>query len=230
MKPGPARRTRTSAAPLSEPAPAQADGRRQRGARTRTIVLDGLLSLLAEGNYAPSMQQISERAGVSRRLVFHHFKDSESMQTEFAQRQRNLLLELAVPIPDSLPLGSRVQALVAQRAALYEKITHTRRAGLTREHVSPMIAQGLRAFRAIKRAQVEAVFAPEIRSCPPSLQAEIAAALSGAASFSTWESLRSHQQLGLEAAQRVLLQMLTGILRLTPAGAQLVVLNEQRPA
>lgn len=219
-------------APAAAPAAARqaalttaSDGRLQRGARTRGLVLDALFALLAEGNYAPSMQEISERAGVSRRLVFHHFTDAESMQAAFVQKQTAALSDLVVPIPESLPLATRLLALVEQRARIYEKITHTRRAALTREYIWPAVARGLAAFRSLKRAQVEVVFAPEIGSCHKSVQGEIAAALGCAASFSTWESLRGHQQLALDEAQRVLTHLLSGVLRLTPAGANLVVLR-----
>lgn len=205
--------------------PAQGDGRLQRGEHTRQQVLDALLALLADGNYAPSMQEISERAGVSRRLVFHHFKDAESMHNAFVRRQHEALHALIAPISDSLPLASRLLAIVEQRSRIYETITHTRRAGIMREYVKAPIAMGLRAFRALKRAQIEQIFAPEIRSCHDSVQRELAAALGCAASFSTWESLRNHQQLSVDEAQRVLVHMLTGILRLTPAGANLVVLR-----
>lgn len=208
-----------------DPSHDQTDGRRQRGARTRELVLDALFSLLAEGNYAPSMQQVSERAGVSRRLVFHHFTDTESMQAAFVEKQTAALEALVTPIPESLPLPTRILSLVEQRARIYEKITPTRRAALTREYISPTIASGLDAFRGIKRAQIEAVFAPEIASCHDSVRGEIAAALGCAASFGTWESLRRHQQLGMDAAQRVLTHLLSGVLRLTPAGANLVVLH-----
>lgn len=216
--------TPAAAAATTTAAPT-ADGRLQRGERTRGLVLDALFALLGEGNYAPSIQEISERAGVSRRLVFHHFTDAESMQAAFVQKQMAALSDLVLPIPESLPLATRLLALVEQRARIYEKITHTRRAAIIREYVSPAVTRGLAAFRALKRAQLEAVFAPEIRSCHKSVQPEIAAALGCAASFSTWESLRGHQQLGLDAAQRVLTHLLCGVLRLTPAGANLVVLR-----
>lgn len=210
--------------PPSQDGKERPDGRLERGARTRGQVLDALLSLLAEGNYAPSTQEVSERAGVSRRLVFHHFTDTESMLAAFYQKQTAILDALVTPIADSLPLPGRLLALVEQRARIYERITHTRRAALTREYVSPPLAGRLNAFRSIKRAQIEAVFAPEIASCHQSVRTEIAAALGCAASFSTWESLRRHQQLDVEAAQRVLTHLLSGILRLTPGGANLVVL------
>jgi AcrR family transcriptional regulator len=209
--------------PASQTAPGT-DGRRERSVRSRALVLDALLALLAEGKYSPSMQEISDRAGVSRRLVFHLFQDAETMHAAFVERQQAALRELFVPIPESLPLPTRLLALCEQRARVYERIAHTRRAGMAREHESPIIKRGLTLFRALKRAQVAAIFSPEIRSCHDSVQSEISAALGCAASFNTWESLRAHQQLSVEEAQRTLVHLLTGILRLTPAGANLVVL------
>lgn len=218
-----------NAAPPVPAAPAATlpatDGRLQRGARSRELVLDALLALLSEGNYEPSVQQISERAGLSRRMVFHHFRDAEALHLAFVQRQQAALRDLIVEIPATLPLPTRLLRLVEQRAVLYERITPTRRAGISREYVSPLIRRGLSTFRAFKRAQVESVFAPEIGSCHESVQPEIAAALGCAASFSTWESLRNHQQLGADEAQRVMVHLLTGVLRLTPAGANLIVLR-----
>ncbi len=218
-------RVRRGVVTAQGPEQVETDGRLQRGERARAHLLDSLLELLAEGNYSPSIQEISERAGVSRRLVFHHFKDAETMHVAFMRKQTEALADLMVPIPESLPLATRLLALVEQRARIYEKITHTRRAGITREYVIPAIARGLQLFRAAKRAQVEATFAPEIHSCHDSVQREIAVALGCAASFNTWESLRGHQQLGLDEAQQALTHILAGILRLTPAGASLVVLR-----
>ncbi|MFO0577377.1 MAG: TetR/AcrR family transcriptional regulator [Polyangia bacterium] len=230
MKPRSKSPRRSPAAAPAAPAAAQAalpatDGRLQRGARSRELVLDALLALLSEGHHEPSVQAISERAGLSRRMVFHHFRDAEALHLAVVQRQQAALRELLVEIPATLPLPTRLLRLVEQRALLYERITATRRAGISREYASPPMRRALGAFRALKRAQVESVFAPEIGSCHESVQPEIAAALGGAASFSTWEALRSHQHLGVDEAQRVLVHLLTGVLRLTPAGANLIVLR-----
>lgn len=219
-----ASRAGTEPAPKPPRSPTE-DGRRLRGARARTHLLDALLSLLEEGNYSPSVQQISDRAGVSRRLVFHHFADAETMHMAFVERQNAALRDLFVPIPDSLPLPTRLLTLVEQRARIYERIQHTRRAGQIREHSAPFIHAGLAAFRQLKRMQVEAIFAPELHSCPDSVRPEIAAALGNAASFSTWDALRYQQGLSVDAASRVMGHLLMGVLRLTPAGANLILLR-----
>ena len=54
---------------------ARIDGRLARSARTRHAVVDALLDLLGEGDLRPTAARIAERAGVSLRIVFHHFED-----------------------------------------------------------------------------------------------------------------------------------------------------------
>src|SRR5208282_909869 len=63
---------------------ARLDGRLARSARTRHAVVDALLDLLGEGDLRPTAARIADRAGVSLRLVFHHFDDLEAIYSEFA--------------------------------------------------------------------------------------------------------------------------------------------------
>jgi hypothetical protein len=66
--------------------------------------------------------------------------------------------------------------------------------------------------RAWKRADAERVFARELKPLAPERRAEVAAALGAAASFATWESLRSHQGLAPEAARAAMARLLQGVL------------------
>ena len=88
---------------------ARLDGRLARSARTRHAVVDALLDLLGEGDLRPTAARIAERAGVSLRLVFHHFDDVETIYNELADRQAERVKPLTVPIPVTLPFarGSR---------------------------------------------------------------------------------------------------------------------------
>src|ERR1700756_5633834 len=55
------------------------DGRRQRTQITRKNIVDAWIALQTEGNMRPSMQQISERAGVSLRTAFQHFPEKHQL-------------------------------------------------------------------------------------------------------------------------------------------------------
>ena len=64
------------------------DGRVARGQRIRRNVADALVVLLAEGDAEPTAPAVAARAGVSARLVFHHFADMDDLYHYVTARQR----------------------------------------------------------------------------------------------------------------------------------------------
>ena len=197
------------------------DGRRQRSERAKQAALDALWALLHEGELMPSAQRVAERAGMSLRTLYHHYEGTEALFRELAWRQFARVQALLLPLPPSQPVEDRVVALVGQRAALYESITPLRRAVVLHEPTAPALYTSVDAFRAAKRAQVEALFGSELRSCPGRVLRELSAALGAAASWAAWDALRAHVHLSLEEARRVLAQTLVALLRQTPAAARL---------
>lgn len=184
------------------------DGRRARGERARSAVVEALLALIQEGDLRPTAPRIAARAGVSRRLLFHHFTDLEDLFAELSLRQGQRVAELIDPIPTELPFEQRLQRFTAQRARLLEYLTPFRRAARLQEPSSPDLAQRLGGVRAAKRAQVLHVFAAEIALLPEELRATAASACATAASFSAWEDLRVHQGLEPAAAEQTLAYLL----------------------
>ena len=55
------------------------DGRVARGQRTRRNVAEALMELLREGDQEPTARAVAQRAGVSLRLVFHHFTEMDDL-------------------------------------------------------------------------------------------------------------------------------------------------------
>jgi AcrR family transcriptional regulator len=175
------------------------DGRVQRGERNRTAIVDALLTLLEEGNGRPSGREIAERAGVSLRSVFQHFDDMESLYAECVRRQHDKIAPMLVAIDSSLPRDDRVEALVAQRGRIYERIAPIRRAGVIAAADSPVLRKGLTTTAARFRQQLADVFASEIGG-----DDELLAALDVVASFDAWEQLRTSQQCSPAMARRVM--------------------------
>jgi TetR/AcrR family transcriptional regulator, regulator of autoinduction and epiphytic fitness len=188
------------------------DGRLARGERARAAVGEALLALFAEGELSPSAPRIAQRAGVSQRLLYHHFADLEALFDAVAQRQLERMAGLIQLIPRDLPLDERLRRLVEQRAALFELIAPVRRAALLHEHQSQTLNQQLQVFRAFKRAQLADVLAAELQAFSDEARAETVAALGAAASWSCWEALRAHQGLDVAQASRVLTRTLRALL------------------
>src|SRR5690348_15615547 len=55
------------------------DGRRTRGRQTQERIVDALLTLIEAGDPAPANARIADQAGISARLVYHHFQDLEEL-------------------------------------------------------------------------------------------------------------------------------------------------------
>jgi TetR/AcrR family transcriptional regulator of autoinduction and epiphytic fitness len=187
------------------------DGRSARTARTHAALTEALLGLLDEGDLKPTAERIAGRAGVSERTLFQHFPDREALfqDAALAQAERIGPLIEALPPPEA-PVRERLDAFVAQRALVLERVSPVRRAALLLEPSSETIAGWLRAVRDGAAVQVAQVFAPELEGRDD--RDEMLASLVTAAAWPTWESLRSHQGLSPEHAEAVMRRMLASLL------------------
>jgi AcrR family transcriptional regulator len=187
------------------------DGRVQRGARNRAAIVEALLALLEDGEARPSARSIADRAGVSLRSVFQHFDDMESLYAECVQRQEERIAPRLEPIDAGSSRSARIEALVAQRARVYERITPVRRAALLLAPSSAVIRDGLRRISARFRHQLADVFDLELAAAAD--HRELLAALDVTTSFDAWDQLRTVQGLSVAAARRVVARIIEGTLR-----------------
>ena len=197
---------------------AKSDGRAARGQRTREAIVEAFLSLIEEGVVRPSMEEVAARAGVSRRAIFHHFGPDalagtrESLPSAAWDRQAERIAAIVQHLPDSGPLDARLDAFVAQRARVLEFVTPVRRAAVQWEPFSAGVAERLEGIRALKRAEVERVFAPELALRPEPERTEVLSALAAAAAWTAWETLRVHQGLPYDRAQATMRRTLAALL------------------
>ena len=191
---------------------ARIDGRLARSARTRHAVVDALLDLLGEGDLRPTAARIAERAGVSLRLVFHHFDDLEAIYSELADRQAERVKPLTVPIPVTLQLPLRIEKFSAQRGRLLETLSPVRRAAVLMEPFRPALAKRLKHARDLTRAAAIAAFAPELSKLDAIERRATIAALDVATSWVAWEQMRRHQGLSETDARGVMATTIRALL------------------
>lgn len=172
-----------------------ADGRRARSDRTRAAIVDALLDLLNEGHLRPSAERIAERAGISRRALFNHFRDVEDLLATAAQRRLEQILPTLRPLPTEGTLAERARAAATLLCGLYERVAPVRRAALHVEPESRVIAERMRDARRMHRASIEAAFAAELAARPETERSELAALLCALTSFPMWDELTSRQGL-----------------------------------
>ena len=176
------------------------DGRTVRAERTRQALVDAMLDLLYEGELQPTAERIAERAGVSERSVFQHFADREELYQAVAMQQFERIMPTLRPVDPSRPLPDRIDAFVDQRSRLLEAVTPVRRAALLLEPSSEVVAGWLAKARSAEGERGEARLRDRAGGARRAAPRRRARARSCAASaWTSWESLRAHQGLSVDA-------------------------------
>ena len=160
----------------------------------------------------PTAAQIAERAGVSLRLVFHHFDDLEAIYASAGDLQSERVRTLSKPVASALPFEERVATFRKIRARVFEYVSPVRRASLRRETSSAEISRRMRVAHQLAREHTLHAFAGEIARAPAGQRAEVAAALDGVTSWEMWEFLRTRSELSVKQASRIVARIVRAIL------------------
>ncbi|GAA2739710.1 TetR/AcrR family transcriptional regulator [Kitasatospora cinereorecta] len=167
------------------------DGRTERGRQTRERIADAMLALLDDGATRFVAEQVAERAGVSRRLVFHHFEDMGHLVEAAVTRRLDQLTAQVRPLPTEGPRELRVAALAEQRARILEWALPTRLAVLRLENPSDRVEQAVRQTLEFARLRLTQVFAVELDALPEERRTDLLNALDALTTWSAWHHWRS---------------------------------------
>lgn len=189
---------------------AAVDRRVARGEETRRRLAEAMIGLLEDGSAQPSAREIAERAGVSLRLVFHHFEAMEQVLRAAVAVQVERHWSRLEAVDRALPVTERIDRLVRQREALYEAIAPVRRAAARVEPSSVTVTAELAHARRLLRRGIEETFAPELGRNPGK---ELIDALDASASWETWDLLRTRMGTGRAASRRVVVRIMTSLLQ-----------------
>ena len=185
------------------------DGRVARGQRTRRNVADALCQLLQDGDPDPTAKSIAEQAGVSLRLVFHHFTDMDDLYLFVAALQLRRQWTDLPRVSQRLSLPTRIERTVSHRAALYEEISPVRRAVARRALTSANVAAVIASGDTMLLENLKHALAPELAQLPASTSDDHLEAMDVAASWEAWERMRRSSQLPVRSAKRIMARTLT---------------------
>src|SRR6185437_12477936 len=184
------------------------DGRVARGQRTRRNVAEALMELLREGDPEPTARAVAQRAGVSLRLVFHHFAEMDDLYHYVAALQLRRQWSGMPRISAKLALATRVERTVSHRAALYEEVSPIRRALVRRMPSSKGVSATINAADTLLLENLKETFAPELAALATSSRLEVIEAMDVATSWEAWERLRTVSLLQTRGAKRVVTRMI----------------------
>jgi AcrR family transcriptional regulator len=188
------------------------DGRRLRSDRSRTAVVDALLTLYEDGNPTPGAAEIARRAGVSERSVFRHFEDLDSLAEAAIERELDRIGNL---FQDPDPTGSidqRVKALVDQRLDLYAATGAIARAATLLQTRSAVVAGAMRWRRELLRHQVDRLFAAELERLAKRDRDEVVDAIDVLCSIEGLDLLAATERHTRARTRRMLVRSVTALL------------------
>lgn len=182
--------------PANDTGPIELDGRRQRRDRNRNAVVDAMLDLHSEGNLGPSVAEIADRSGVSHRSVFRYFDDLDDLVAVACARSAVRFADVYVIANfGEGTLTERIDRLVTQRIALFEKAGPTGRAGRLKAPFMEVLQDDLKRTRALQREQIRVQFAPELSRLAEPLDAAMLSTLDVLLSLESHDLLRYDQGL-----------------------------------
>ena len=184
------------------------DGRRLRSERSRKSMIDAVLELIEEGNFAPTAKQISARAGVGIRSFFRQFEDMDQFFAAVDEHTVGSFWESFLHEGDREgELPERLDSILATYAKAFEEHRSLLLATKSLRWSSRVLKANYERYQQISRANKER-WLPEISQLP-SDERELADAY---LSFEMWHRLRDIQGLSCSAAQAVILKALTRLL------------------
>lgn len=193
------------------PAP-KVDGRHAWRERNRLAVVDAILDLYAEGNLKPSVQEVADRSGVSRRSVFRYFDDLDDLDRTAIERQQARVRHLVdLPGIGEGPLAARAGSIAAQRVALYSAIAPAARVSRLRARFHGVIGKELGQSRKLLGRQVEKHFEPELSKMPAARRKEVLAAADVLLAFETYDLLSDYRGMSTRAIESTLVTALVAL-------------------
>ncbi len=184
------------------------DGRLARGVRTRNSIVEAIIELIESGNPRPTSREVADQAGVSVRVLFHHFEDVPVLYRSAVELQSSRSRSLIGIIPPHGPLEARIRAICRQRRQLFEAIAPVLRASEARDSSLPGVLSDLRA---LLRQQLTVSLRPEILSragdAPLLLES-----LDLAAGWQNWTALRFDAGRSASQAEQVMVYTVTILL------------------
>jgi AcrR family transcriptional regulator len=174
-------------------------------------VVDALVALIDEGCAHPTVPEVADRAGVSVRIVYHHFGGIQELLVAAVALQSDRYDDLLFTIPPRGTTELRISALCRQRRFYFEEVGPVYLMALARAHGDVGLHAVLGADRAKLRDQMSRTLAPELEARVGG-GVELLDALEHATGWDAWQALRHAGIRTAPSAERVMALTVTGLL------------------
>jgi AcrR family transcriptional regulator len=189
------------------------DGRSARRERNQNAVLDVVLEMFAEDMMFPTIEQASQRSGLSVRSLYRYFADPGELVEAAIKRSREQAVGLArLAHIGQGPFTERLDDFVATRVRLYEANGPMYRATLHNAPTHPRVRDELDGNRRLLREQFELQFGPELAAMAPRTRAAAVEAGDVLTQMDSIDLLRRYRNLTVAETEAVLRHGLMALL------------------
>jgi AcrR family transcriptional regulator len=145
---------------------------------------------MEEGSLNPSVEEITEKSGVSQRSVFRYFDGLEDLRQTVIQHHFSRVEDLLdVAGANEGPLDERIRWFVSTRLKLYEVVANPTRVARTKAPYAPLLAEELARFRSMLADQIRYLFANEFKAMTSSETQDVTMLIASIVSFDSWEQM-----------------------------------------
>jgi AcrR family transcriptional regulator len=174
-----------------------------KGERTRRVLVEALVELIDEGEAHPTTKQTAHQAGVSVRIVYHHFGGVNGLLLAAIALQSERHRYLLFTIPPRGPPELRIKALCRQRRLYFEEMTPIYRVAHARAYADVDLSVLLGDDRTVLRSQLAHTLDPELQARGVAAP-ELLDALEQATGWDAWRALRDGLDHSAPSAERVM--------------------------
>jgi AcrR family transcriptional regulator len=204
-------RTEASVTPDSGEAPI--DGRSARRQRNRDAVLDVVLEMFAEDMMFPSIEQASQRSGLSLRSLYRYFADPGELVEAAIIRSREQAVDLThIPHIGEGPFDERLHDFISMRLRAYEATGSMYRATIHNAPNHQRVRDELLQTRRMAYEQFALQFGPELAALSPQSRSAALEAGNVLTQLDSIDVLRRVRNLSVAEAETTLGDALVALL------------------
>ena len=157
-------------------------------------MVEAALDLVDEGVMDPSIEQLTERSGLSARSIFRYFEGLDDLRRAVIRSHFERLQPMLASIDTGDgSLETRLKKFVDARLKFNEGIAGPARTARMRSHFAPVIAEDIQHYRQVLDSAVRKQFAPELKARSKAEAEDLIALIDTMVSFDSWDLLtRDH--------------------------------------
>jgi AcrR family transcriptional regulator len=184
------------------------DGRRERTQVTRRNILTAARELILEGDFDPTAETIAARTDVTRRTLFRHFPDMETLHREIlrdALAYAHTVMEEPFP-PCQTHWSELLETVITRRVRIYEYLLPLQVSVVYQRFRATQGPELHREDVQRRRKRLKEILPAAMKSDPLLFEA-----LDATLSIEFWITLRRDRQLSVKRATEVLRHAVTRI-------------------